>query len=217
MLPLLWSVALAQETLDVGVIRNDEIAVVQKNLYPKTKRTELGVHAGVMPFDAYLTTPNAQVSVDLHQSDRVGISILAGGGYGLKSGTYRELESITFGVAPYAFRYLGSALVGAEWAPIYAKMSWDGAHVVHFDVYGVGRAGLSVESSVIPGGGLAFAPTLSPGIGTRFFLNPKTSLRVELRDDLLLEWRDITSSMEFKQNAGVTAGVSFWSASKERR
>lgn len=217
MLPLLWSAALAQETLDIGVIRDDEIAVVQKNLYPKTKRSEIGVHAGVMPFDAYLTTPNGQVSVDLHQSDRFGVSILAGGGYGLKTGTYRELESITFGVAPYAFRYLGSALAGVEWSPIYAKMSWDGARVVHFDVYGVARGGVSIESSVIPGGGLAFAPTLSPGIGTRFFVSPKTALRVEMRDDLLLEWREITSSLEFKQNAGVTAGVSFFSASKERR
>ncbi len=211
-----WS-ASAQETLDIGVIRDDEIAVVQKLMYPKTKRTEVGVHAGVMPFDAYLTTPNAQLSVDLHQSDKIAISIVGGGGYGVKSGTYRELESITYGVAPYAFRYLGSALGGVQWAPIYAKLSWDGAHVIHFDVYGAARGGVSIESSVIPGGGLAFAPTISPGLGTRFYLGPKTALRVELRDDVLFEWREVTSSLELKQNANITAGFSFFSASKERR
>ena len=102
--------AFAQEPLELGVIRNDDIHVVQKNLYPKTDRTELGVHLGVMPFDAYVWTPNAQLSFNSHMSESMSVSVVAGGGYGLKTGAYRTMESPAYGVAPYAFRYLGSVI-----------------------------------------------------------------------------------------------------------
>jgi outer membrane beta-barrel protein len=210
-------VASAQETVDIGVIRDEDITVVQKMLYPKDGRTEVGVHLGVMPFDAYLTTPNAQVSFVNHLSEKVALSVLAGGGWGFKTGVYRQLESPAFGVAPYAYRYLGSALVGVEWSPIYAKLNWNGARILHFDVYVAGRAGLTVESSVIPQGGMGFGPTLSPGIGGRFFTGKNTAVKVELRDDLLIEQRALTQSWEFKQNADVTVGMVFLSGVKERR
>ncbi|HHO51457.1 MAG TPA: hypothetical protein ENK18_11420 [Deltaproteobacteria bacterium] len=197
----------AQETVDIGRIRDGDITVVQKLLYPKEGRTELGLHLGVMPFDAYLTTPNAQLSFGQHFSERLGLSVVAGGGYGLKTGVYRQLESPTYGVAPYAYRYLGSALAGLEWSPIYAKLNLNGARVIHFDVYFTGRIGASVEQSVIPQGGMAFGPTASPGLGSRFFLGSGSALKLELRDDLLIERRSLTESWEFKQNANVVLGI----------
>lgn len=213
---LLASTALAQETIDLGKLTDDDLTVVQKQLYPKTGRTELGLHVGLMPFDAFLFTPNLQFSADLHQSEKLAISVLAGGGYGIKNGTTRQLESPTYGVAPFAYRYLASALVGAQYSPIYAKMNLGGAQVVHFDVYFAGRAGVSFEQSVIPDGAFALAPTLSPGIGSRFFLNDTTALRVELRDDVLLQRRALTSSWHIKQNAGVTVGITKLSARSPR-
>lgn len=215
-LGLFASPVLAQETIDLGKLTDDDITVVQKVLYPKTDRSEIGIHLGVMPFDAFLVTPNLQVSVDLHQSEKVAISVLAGGGYGIKNGTARTLESPTYGVAPFAYRYLASALVGVQYAPIYAKMNLGGAKVMHFDVYFAARGGASLERSVIPDGSFALAPTVSPGIGTRFFLDETTSLRVELRDDVLLERRSLTSSWAIKQNAGVTIGVTKLSGRADR-
>lgn len=208
--------ASAQDTVDIGVIRDEDITVVQKLLYPKDNRTEVGVHLGVMPFDAYLTTPNAQVSFVNHLSEKVALSLLAGGGYGFKTGVYRQLESPAFGVAPYAYRYLGSAIAGVEWSPVYAKLNWNGARILHFDVYVAGRVGVTVEQSVIPSGGLGIGPTVSPGIGGRFFLGKGSALKVELRDDLLFEQRSLTQSWEFKQNADVTAGLVLLSKVKER-
>ncbi|MEQ1502583.1 MAG: hypothetical protein ABMB14_10145 [Myxococcota bacterium] len=207
--------ARAQDPVDIGVIRDEDITVVQKLLYPKNDRAEIGVHLGVMPFDTYLTTPNAQLSYVQHLSEKFGISLLAGGGWGFKTGVYRQLESPAFGVAPYAYRYLGSALLGLEWSPVYAKLNWNGGRVLHFDVYVPVRVGLTVEQSVIPSGGMAFAPTASPGIGGRFFLSRGSALKVELRDDLLFEYRKLTSSLEFKQNADVTVGLVFLSAAKK--
>ena len=86
---------------------------------------------------------------------------------------------------------------------------------MHFDVYLALRGGATLEQSVIPGGGFAFAPTLSPGIGGRFFLGKTASLKVELRDDLLLQFRPLTDSIDFKQNANVTAGIVFFTGTKD--
>ena len=201
------SAALAQETVDIGLIRDEDITVVQKVLYPKENRTEIGLHLGVMPFDAYLKTPNGQLSFGRHFSERGAISLVVGGGYGFKSGVYRQLESPTYGVAPAAYRYLGSALFGLEWSPIYAKLNLNGARIVHFDVYFSARGGATIEQSVIPSGGFAVGPTVSPGIGGRFFLGTGSALKLELRDDLLVEYRGVTDSFEFKQNANVTLGL----------
>ena len=205
----------AVDPVDIGVIRDEDITVVQKLLYPKEGRTEIGVHLGVMPFDAYLTTPNAQLSFGQHFNEKVALSLVAGGGWGFKTGIYKELESPAYGVAPYAYRYLGSALAGLEWSPIYAKLNWNGGRVLHFDVYFAGRVGASVEQSVIPEGGMTIGPTVSPGIGGRFFLGKNTALKVEVRDDLILEYRKLLDAWDFKQNANVTVGLAFLSGVKQ--
>ena len=214
---LVSSTAYGQETVDIGVIKNSERRVVQKLLFPKEGRTEFGVHLGVMPFDAYLVTPNLQFSFDLHLSESLSISTMVGGGYGLKNATYAELESPTYGVAPDAYRYLSSILAGVQYAPIYAKMNLNGAKVVHFDVYGTARAGVSLEQSVIPKGGFAVAPTISAGIGTRFFWGERYAIRVEIRDDCMIERRKLTQSTHFKQNANVSVGFTMMSPVKGKR
>lgn len=205
----LATTAAAQETIDIGVLRDADVHVVQDMLYPKTGRIEVGVHLGWMAFDPLVTTPNLQISVDAHLTEQLGVSVLVGGGYGLKTGRYVELESPAYGVAPYAYRYLASVLAGVEYAPVYAKMKFGAANVVHFDVYGAARGGVTLEQSVIQGGGFAVAPTISLGLGARFFVADSLAVRLEIRDDLMVERRALTQSTHFKQNAGVTLGVSF--------
>ena len=150
--------------------------------------------------------PNAQVSYVQHLTERVGVSIVGGVGYGFKTGIYRELESPTFRVAPFAYRYLGSALAGVEWSPIYAKMNLNGARVIHLDVYFTARGGATLETPVIPGQNLSIAPTVSPGGGVRLFLGKVGALKLEVRDDLMVHFRANEGS-QFKQNANVTLGL----------
>lgn len=207
----------AQETLDLGVLTDDDITVVQKTLYPKEGRSELGVHVGVMPFDPFLVTPNLQLSYDSHSSDRFSFGLLVGGGYGLQNVSSRTLSSPTYGVIPYAYRYLASALVGVQFAPIYAKMNLNGAKVLHFDIYVPVRAGATLGRSIVPDGALALGPTVSAGVGARVFMGPNTALRVELRDDVVLERRALTAKWAVKQNAGITVGLTMLSKVQERR
>lgn len=213
---LAFSQATAQETLDLGRITDEDVTVVQKILYPKKGRSEFGVHLGIMPFDPFLFTPNLQVSFDKHVQERLALSVLVGGGYGLQNATSRTLNSPTYGVTPFAYRYLASALVGAQWAPIYAKANLNGARVVHFDFYGTLRGGATLEQSIVPDGSFAVAPTVSLGVGTRFWWKPNLALRVALRDDVLLERRALTQSWHVKQNAGITIGVTSMSKVKSR-
>ena len=63
---------------------------------------------------------------------------------------------------------------------------------------------------MLPDNSLAFAPTLGPGIGARVFLSDKTMLRIQLKDDLLLERRVKTADTQgtfLKQNVSITVGV----------
>jgi outer membrane beta-barrel protein len=198
--------AAAQDAMDIGVIKRSDIAVVQKLLYPKTGRTEMGVHLGLMPFDAYLTTPNLQLSYDSHMSESLSWGVMLGGGYGFDTSTLQELSSPAYGVSPDAYRYLGSVLGGVAWSPIYAKMNVDGAKVIHYDVYTSAKAGATFSQSILPEGGSALAPTLSLGVGSRFFLNKNGNIRVELHDDLLLEKRELTDSMFLKHNINISVG-----------
>lgn len=213
---LVPTTALAQETVDIGTIADEDIVVVQRLLYPKDDRTELGAHLGVMPFDAYLLTPNIQLSFDKHFDEKLSFSVLAGGGYGLKNGTYRELSGEEFGVEPDAYRYLGSVLAGVAWSPIYAKMNVNADRIIHHDAYVVARAGVTFEASTIPEGGFFPSPTLSLGGGMRLWLGEKLALRMELRDDILVQRRKLTSSTHVKQNVSATLGITTFSAVKRR-
>ena len=206
----LASPALAQETVDVGVLKKEDIAVVQKLLYSKEGRTEFGGYVGWMPFDAYTTTPMLGIAVARHLSESLGVGVQLGGGYSLKNSAYKELEGPAYGVSPDAYRYLGSLMLDAQYSPIYAKMSWQGKNVLHHDIYGLLGVGLTVEQAMLPDNSLAFAPTLGPGIGARVFLSDKTMLRIQLKDDLLLERRVKTADTQgtfLKQNVSITVGV----------
>ena len=84
-----------------------------------------------------------------------------------------------------------AALLGVEWSPIYAKLNWNGGRILHFDVYLGLRVGASVESSVIPDGGLVIAPTGSPAIGGRFTLSRAVAVRSaqSVQITLTVSWR----------------------------
>lgn len=207
--------AQAQETVDIGTISEQDIVVVQRLLHPKDDRTELGIHLGVMPFDAYLLTPQVQLSFDKHLGELTSLSVLVGGGYGFKNATFKELESPAFGAAPDAYRYLGSAMVGLSYAPIYAKMNVNAKRIIHHDVYGVARAGVTFEASTIPEGGFAPSPTVSLGIGARMWTGENYALRAEVRDDIMYQSRKLSGAY-IKQNLGVTIGITRFSAVKKR-
>ena len=204
-----------KDTLDIGVLKDSEVKVVQKMLYRKEGALELGAHLGVMPFDAYTVTPLAAVTGTMHFSDTMAAELQVGGGYGLSSATWEKLNSATYGVAVESYRYLASAEVDIQYTPIYGKMNFGGKKVVHDDVYVLAGAGLTVESSMLPAGDLALAPTIPVGVGIRVFATKKSLLRFELRDNVMIEHHAQSDEWEPKQNAVLSVGLSLLSGGKQ--
>ncbi len=203
--------AFGQDTVtpvDLGLLRDSELSVVQKRLYPMEKRTELGVHLGLMPFDAYTVAPFARGTFALHRTESFGLELLLGGGFGFKNHAYRELESPAYGIEPEAYRYLGQAGLGVEWTPAYAKLNWREKQVYHHNFYVLGGAGLTVEQLIIPSHDMAFGPGASVGVGLRVFRGSAGAIRFELRDDVFVQPRTLTGTTAVKQNVSLSIGMS---------
>lgn len=206
------STADAQETIDVGALQNKDFKVVQKQLYDKQNLKELAIHAGLMPFDAFSITPKIDVTYAQYFSDTLAWEVAIGAGYGLKNGNYRRLMNTVYEVEPDVYKNLGSVIGDVQWAPIYAKMATNGQNIFHYDVYAIGGGGLSIEQSFLPDKSMAFSPTVSLGLGSRIFLPNGSTLRVQVRDDVLFQKRSKTvDSQTFypKQNIMVSVGYTF--------
>lgn len=222
LLAALPATALAQEDggaasaspVDVGVIKNSDVRVVQKLLYTKEGRAEYGFALGWLPFDSYTTTPIGAVQGGWHFNEEWAVGATIDGGYAIKNFTYRQLESDAYGIQPDAYAHLVGTYVDVQWSPIYAKFSWRGKKVVHHDIYFLGGLGGSLEQAMMPDGTTTFSPGLALGVGMRVFTGPNGFLRIQFRDDLMLQERVKTADSQarfLKQNAGITVGYSFLS------
>jgi len=200
--------ASAQETLDVGVLKNSDRAIVQKLLYPKEGALELGGAVGWMPFDTYTTTPMVAVRGVQHLSEELGAELELSGGYSLKNHNYRLLETPAYGIQPDAYRFLAGLMANLQWSPVYAKMNWMGKNIIHHDVYGIAGVGGALEQAMMPDGSTTFSPGAGLGVGMRFFLGEGRIIRVQLRDDFLAQERVKTEDWFLKQNVSLTVGFS---------
>ena len=207
------SSAIAADPVDLGVLKDSEIQVIQKRLHPKDGKTEMGVQAGLIANDPYTVAPKVQLTYGAHSSETRGWELQVGLGYGIPNSHYRLLDSPAYGKVPEATRYLGSITGGLTFSPLYAKFTQDGEKVFHHDIYFPVVAGLTIEQTVDPNlnedalARFALAPTLGAGVGARIFLHNNMVLRVEMRDDLMVQFRTGTGSWNFKQNIGVHAGI----------
>lgn len=204
------SPALAQDNpVDVGVIKKSDRSVVQKMLYQKEGSIEAGAFLGWMPFDTFTTTPLFGVSGAYHFSEEWGAELSIDGGLPLENYSYRVLSSEAYGISPDAYGHLLGISAHALWSPIYAKFSWRGKKVVHHDVYALGGAAMALEQALMPDASNAFSPGVTVGMGMRFYLNQKSTLRVQVKDDLLLQTREKTEESQskfLKQNVAITVG-----------
>jgi outer membrane beta-barrel protein len=201
----------AQSAVDVGVIKNEDVKIVQKLLYPKADRLEMGGHLAFMPFDAFTFTPAAALTVAKHIREDLGFEGVLMGGYSLKNTRYTELEGPAYGVSPDAYRFLGSVMVDAQYSPIYAKMNVAGQRIFHHDIFFTGGLGATIEQAMQPDKSLAIAPTLGLGVGARVFTGGGYALRFQLRDDILREKRAKTADTQgwfIKQNVSLVIGIS---------
>ncbi len=202
----------AEDPVDIGALKNAEIQVVQKALYSMDDKHEFTMAGGLIPFDPYTLGTKVQLSYASHATNSKAWEVQVGAGFGFKKATYKTLDSPAYGKVPEAYRYLGSITGGILWSPIYAKMNYKGQRVFHHDVYIPAVAGVTVEQTVDRNlvasalKRLSFAPTVGAGLGVRVFLHNGSALRVELRDDWMLQHRAGSDTWAIKQNVGLHIG-----------
>jgi outer membrane beta-barrel protein len=195
--------------VDVGVIKKSDRSVVQKMLYQKEGRIEAGAFLGWMPFDTFTTTPVAGINGGYHLNEEWGAELAINGGLAMENYSYRLLSSEAYGISPDAYGHMLGISAHALWSPIYAKFSWRGKKVVHHDVYALGGTAFALEKALMPDASTAFSPGVALGMGMRFYLNRESTLRVQVKDDLLIQSRVKTEESQskfLKQNVAVTVG-----------
>jgi outer membrane beta-barrel protein len=204
--------AAAQDSpVDIGVIKRSDKSVVQKLLYTREGRTEFGAHLGWIPFDSYTTTPIGGVHGGMHFSEEWGAEVAIQGGYSLKNFTYRQLESDAYGIQPDAYKHLLGVVADAQWSPIYGKFSWRGKKVVHHDVYGLAGAAVAIEQAMMPDATTTTSPGFALGMGMRVYLDKDSFIRIQIRDDVLIQKRVKTADTQgtfLKQSVALTVGYS---------
>lgn len=203
---------------DLGVLENEEVKVVQENLYEKAGHLEIGAGVGLIPSDPWYRAGTFGLSGTYHLSEALGLEL--SGHFALGRPT-RQAETLAdFGGAAvdgYAPRALVS--VDALWTPIYAKLNLLGQVVLHYDIYLSGGAGIYLArrsllegvdaSGEDPAGGSWNSPaSLNLGLGHRFFYRAGSraqSIRVDLRDHIFLA-EDPGGDRWPKHNLHLSAG-----------
>lgn len=207
---------------EVGVLRNEDVRVVQKNLYVKKGHHEVGFLITTNPWDAYSAGVMAGFDVTLNPSENVGVELMVQGGYGWGNGHWKDVTFLG-GAAGGQLTSLGSdaarSLVGGSvnlvWSPIYAKLAWGTRKVLHFDVYGTFGAHGFLAQRLEADGGLRglFGPSV--GLGLKFFLSRKTALKIDLRDHISIERRTYTGRVTARNNFQFGIGLSFFTGERK--
>lgn len=166
--------------------RTRAVQVVVDRLYPKASRFELDVFFGVLPNDAFLLYLTPGLRMAWHFNEQWALEL--GGAYslGVDTGLRKQLEQndalIQARTRDQVIARFGLAVV---WSPIYGKFAWVNSKVAHFDMYFLLEAGgvyTEGEESLGLDGGIW--PEVGLGLGFRFFLSKRVSVRLEFRQRL---------------------------------
>ncbi len=207
---------------EVGVLRNEDVRVVQQNLYVKKGHHEIGFLITTQPWDVYSAGVMAGLDITFNPSENVGVELMVQGGYGWGTGHWRDvtfLGSAAGGqltsLGSDASRQLVGGSLNLVWSPIYAKLAWGRRHVLHFDVYGTLGAHGYLAQRLEADAGLRgiFGPSI--GLGLKFFLSRKVALKIDLRDHISLESRTYTGRFTARNNFQFGIGLSFFTGERK--
>ena len=89
--------------------------------------------------------------------------------------------------------------------------------MVHHDFYALAGIGAAFEQAMMPDATGAVSPAFAIGVGARVFLNPNSALRLQLRDDFVIQKRVKTVDSQgtfLKQNVALTVAYCFMGKGK---
>ncbi len=202
---------------EVGVLKNEDVLVVQRVLYPHAGRTEIGFHLAGHFFDPYVVGVLGGFDMTHFFKETGGLHIQICGGYGGSNQHHQDLTSNIFSDVGYtlgndARRLLAGVTVAAELIPAYAKYNFFGKRVFHNDLYvllgGTVYLGQGILTRSRDASQLRIVPGPMFGIGFRIFAGPKTNISLDIRDNISFEQRAFSQSLGVRNNVvfGVRIG-----------
>ncbi len=207
---------------DVGVLRNKDVRVVQKNLYIKRGHHEVGFLLSTQPFDPYTAGLMMGLDVTFNPSENVGVEFMIQGGYGWGNGHWQDVTYLgtsaggqLTGLGSDAARQLVGGSANVVWSPIYAKLAWGTRRVVHFDIYGTLGAHGYLAQRLEADAGLRGIAGPSVGIGCKMFLSQKVGLKIDFRDHISLETRTYTGKFTARNNFQFGIGLTFFTGKRD--
>jgi outer membrane beta-barrel protein len=158
------------------------VSVVQQRKYPKLGALELTPYTGVIPNDAFVIHVPIGSRLTWHRSERFALELSASATLDVDTALREFLMEQDADVrAQVRDRQRARLDVGIVWSPIYGKLSWLNASVLHIDVYLSAGAGAVYADAGDIGAGSSVRPELYGGLGLRLFLTKTLSLRFEYR------------------------------------
>ncbi|MCA9539403.1 MAG: outer membrane beta-barrel domain-containing protein [Myxococcales bacterium] len=178
----------------------DLIRVIQRRPFLRQQRVEVAPFLGTNINDALVNTFVAGGSINYHLTEVMAIG--ANGGYSLGTETDLFDQVIEdYELFPQVSKIKWYATLNFEYAFIYGKFALFNTWIIPWDTYALLGAGYTQTE-------LAGHPTLSAGLGQRYFMNRWFTINIELRDNVYNE--DYPAGSEFVNNLMLTTGVSFF-------
>ena len=150
-----------------------ELSVIQNRTYTKAHKITLGLNAGLISHDPFLTTAPLGGSIGYNFTEYLGVNFLGWFTMTSNSSAYDAfVTQVGFGSNSNRIKsILGGELQASL---LYGKLSVIGKAIIHFDITAMGGVG-----AVMAANGTSIAPWV--GIGQQAYLSKGLSLRLEYR------------------------------------
>ena len=192
--------AAANEAVEAERSEADLIRVIQRRPFLRRQRVEFSPFLGTNLNDPLVKLFVAGGHLNFHLTEVMAIGI--SGGYSLGSETDLFDEVIQdYELFPELSKVQWFGGLNFQYAPVYGKFALFNTWIVPWDTYVLLGAGYTKTE-------LDGHPTLSVGIGQRYFMSRWFTVNVELRDMIYNE--NYPSGSELVNNLVFTAGVGFF-------
>lgn len=194
-----WGVA--QENKESERFKNFEIRVIRPRYFSKKGRLELGSQVSAVTNQTFIYTYMISGILDYHFTEELGLEFSAAFGFSLEKDDQKLLAK-DFGITTQILRTSSMLMTGAVWTPIYGKFQLASGELVYFDTFVgsyFGMTGIDYQFDhceedpgdennaprLKPNPVLKNYPTIGVGIGQRFFLSKSSSIRWDIREQML--------------------------------
>ena len=197
-LALAVGISATAQAADYAPDDTGEVAAIQNRTYHMGQEFDFSL--SLLPYDAFYKAITPEASYTFHFTDALAWEAVRFG-YALDFDTNLKTQLLQLGAAPTLIEevklFLSSDVV---WSPFYVKSALLNRYVLYGEIYGVlGGAAFDTTQAWRPAGNI--------GLGGRLFLNKVLSIKLEVRENLLIE-QSAPSVVDINLGLGINFGAS---------